>query len=187
MHGSPGSHRGPHARSRSRYLIFPALAACLVALFAVRPAPAAVAQPHLRRRLLALSQPALPPWHRPVPRAHRSAARSATLVTWRRQLGCQGLEALWVAAGGPRRAERTAADIALAESTGWWRAVSPNDDIGLWQIAASNRGQDVHGRVIRAVLAPLSNARDAIALSRRGKNWGDWSTYADGSYLRQRC
>jgi LysM repeat protein len=94
-------------------------------------------------------------------------------------LGCSGLEALWVAAGGARSHAFIAAEIAMAESGGRQFAHSPTNDFGYWQI---NGG---HGPAM-ATYNAIGNARAAIAISGNGSNWGPWTTYVTGAY-RGRC
>ena len=93
-------------------------------------------------------------------------------------LGCSGLEALWVAAGGARSHAFIAAEIAMAESGGRQFAHSPTNDFGYWQI------NGVHGAM--ATYNPIGNARAAIAISGNGSNWRPWTTYVTGAY-RGRC
>lgn len=87
---------------------------------------------------------------------------------------CSGLEALWDQAGGNPGAAFTAAEIAMAESGGNPDAVSPTDDLGLWQINSSN------GTL--ATLNPAGNARSAVILSHDGADWSPWTTYTSGAY-----
>ena len=94
-------------------------------------------------------------------------------------LGCSGLEALWVAAGGAKSHAFIAAEIAMAESGGRQYAHSPTNDFGYWQI---NGG---HGPAL-ATYNPIGNARAAIAISGNGSHWGAWTTYVTGAY-RGRC
>jgi LysM repeat protein len=93
-------------------------------------------------------------------------------------LGCSGLEALWVAAGGARSHAFIAAEIAMAESGGRQFAHSPTNDFGYWQI------NGVHGAM--ATYNPIGNARAAIAISGNGSSWRPWTTYVTGAY-RGRC
>jgi hypothetical protein len=88
---------------------------------------------------------------------------------------CRDLERLWVAEGGSASAELTAARVATAESSGNPAALSPTDDIGLWQINAG------HGPL--ASYDPVANAKAAIAISADGTDWSPWTTYTDGAYL----
>ena len=94
-------------------------------------------------------------------------------------LGCSGLEALWVAAGGARSQAFIAAEIAMAESGGRQYAHSPTNDFGYWQI------NGVHGPAM-ATYNPIGNARAAIAISGNGCDWRPWTTYDTGAY-RGRC
>ena len=89
-------------------------------------------------------------------------------------LGCSGLEALWVAAGGARSHAFIAAEIAMAESGGRQYAHSPTNDFGYWQI------NGVHGAM--ATYNPIGNARAAIAISSNGRSWRAWTTYVTGAY-----
>ena len=93
-------------------------------------------------------------------------------------LGCSGLEALWVAAGGARSHAFIAAEIAMAESGGRQFAHSPTNDFGYWQI------NGVHGAL--ATYNPIGNAKAAIAISGNGSSWRPWTTYVTGAY-RGRC
>ena len=90
-------------------------------------------------------------------------------------LGCSGLEALWVAAGGAKSHKFIAAEIAMAESGGRQYAHSPTNDFGYWQI---NGG---HGPRM-ATYNPIGNAKAAIAISSNGHNWRAWTTYVTGAY-----
>jgi LysM repeat protein len=94
-------------------------------------------------------------------------------------LGCSGLESLWMAAGGRKSAAFMAAEIAMAESGGRQYAHSPTNDYGYWQI---NGG---HGPAL-ATYNPIGNAKAAIAISSNGTNWRPWTTYVTGAY-RGRC
>lgn len=89
-------------------------------------------------------------------------------------LGCSGLEALWVAAGGRQSAAFIAAEIAMAESGGRQYAHSPTNDFGYWQI------NGVHGSL--ATYNPLGNAKAAVIISSNGSNWSPWTTYTSGAY-----
>ena len=113
----------------------------------------------------------------------RHAKKPATVLTSSAKklsgnLGCSGLEALWVAAGGARSHAFIAAEIAMAESGGRQYAHSPTNDFGYWQI------NGVHGAM--ATYNPIGNARAAIAISGNGSHWGAWTTYVTGAY-RGRC
>jgi hypothetical protein len=80
-----------------------------------------------------------------------------------------GIEALWVAAGGPAWAEATAACIAEAESGGRAGAThtdaSGQVDYGLFQI-----GNDP------AALNPAVAAQTAVRMSSGGTDWSAWTT-----------
>jgi LysM repeat protein len=90
-------------------------------------------------------------------------------------LGCAGLEQLWEAAGGSSAEAFTAAEIAMAESSGNQYALSPTDDYGYWQINAS------HGPAL-ATFDAYGNARAAITISDNGTDWDAWTTYVTGAY-----
>lgn len=89
-------------------------------------------------------------------------------------LGCSGLEQLWVDAGGSPGHAFMAAEIAMAESGGSQYAHSPTDDFGYWQINASNGAL--------ATYDARGNAKSAIILSQNGTNWDPWTTYTSGAY-----
>jgi Lysozyme like domain len=97
-------------------------------------------------------------------------------------LSCQGLEALWESAGGSRDAAFTAAEIAMAESSGRQYATNLNGgrstDRGYWQI------NSVHGSL--STFDPAGNARAAVLISSDGTNWSPWVTYDTGAY-QGRC
>jgi LysM repeat protein len=90
-------------------------------------------------------------------------------------LGCAGLEQLWEDGGGSSAEAFTAAEIAMAESSGNQYALSPTDDYGYWQINAS------HGPAL-ATFNALGNARAAVEISDDGTDWGPWTTYVTGAY-----
>lgn len=93
----------------------------------------------------------------------------------------QELAALWRQAGGPSRAARMMAAIALAESGGDPHAVDHDADgtvdRGLWQI------NSVHGYPASQSFNPLDNAREAVAVW-RSSGPGAWSTYKSGAYQK---
>jgi hypothetical protein len=93
-------------------------------------------------------------------------------------LGCTQLEALWEEAGGSPAAAFTAAEVAMAESSGRENATNVNSngstDEGYWQINnQAHPGQ--------ATYDPLGNARAAVAISGNGTNWTPWVTYQHGA------
>ena len=97
-------------------------------------------------------------------------------------LGCAGLERLWEQAGGSPSAARTAASVAMAESSGRQYAVNTNGgrstDRGYFQI------NSVHGSL--STYDAYGNARAAVLISSNGRNWRPWVTYNSGAY-RGRC
>lgn len=88
---------------------------------------------------------------------------------------CTALENLWDQEGGNPNEAFIAAEIATAESGGNPYAVSPTDDIGLWQINAPSWGA-------MASTDPVVNVRAAIAISHDGSDWYPWTTYTSGAY-----
>jgi hypothetical protein len=97
-------------------------------------------------------------------------------------LGCAGLERLWEQAGGAPGAAFTAAEIAMAESSGRQYATDTNGgqstDRGYWQI------NSVHGSL--STYDAYANARSAVLISNNGTSWSPWVTYDNGAY-RGRC
>jgi hypothetical protein len=93
-------------------------------------------------------------------------------------LGCAGLEALWESAGGSRSAAFTAAEIAMAESSGQQYASLVNangtTDRGYWQINSS------HGAL--STYDAAGNARAAVVISANGADWSPWVTWQTGAY-----
>jgi Lysozyme like domain len=93
-------------------------------------------------------------------------------------LGCVGLEALWESAGGSRAAAFTAAEIAMAESSGQQYAALVNTngttDRGYWQINSS------HGSL--STFGAYGNARAAVLISSNGADWSPWVTWQTGAY-----
>lgn len=92
-------------------------------------------------------------------------------------LGCSGLEKLWLAAGGAPSQEVTAASIAMAESGGAQFATGPVGERGYWQINPD------HGAL--STYDAYGNARAAVIISNDGTNWTPWTTYVDGDYAGQ--
>lgn len=105
----------------------------------------------------------------------RTDLRHTSGVSLGGSLGCGGLEALWIAAGGNPGSAFIAAEIAMAESGGNQYALSPTNDYGYWQINGS------WGAL--ATFNPLGNARAAIQISGDGSNWHPWTTYNTGAYV----
>jgi hypothetical protein len=88
---------------------------------------------------------------------------------------CRDLEVLWDSAGGNPDEAFTAAEISRAESGGDTLAVSPTDDVGLWQINKPSWG-------VLASTDPAVNVRSAITISDNGADWNPWTTYRTGAY-----
>jgi Lysozyme like domain len=78
------------------------------------------------------------------------------------------LEFLWTYVGGNPNYERTAAAIALRESSGNPNAYSTTNDRGLWQINGCWGW--------RSTFSVVGNARSAVYISHNGTNWGPWTT-----------
>jgi hypothetical protein len=73
----------------------------------------------------------------------------------------------------------TAVAVALAESSGRTKAVSPTGCChGLWQINVN-----VHPYTKTQMQDPAQNAAAAWKISNGGTNWKPWSAYTNGSYL----
>ena len=78
-----------------------------------------------------------------------------------------GLEQLWVAAGGPAWAERSAAAVAECESGGRANAYNPSGATGLWQILGAVRPG--------SLTDPMANAVNAVAkFEASGDTWAQW-------------
>jgi len=93
-------------------------------------------------------------------------------------LGCSGLEALWRAAGGSSVSAFTAAEVAMAESSGRQFATGPFGERGYWQIS------NTWG--VLSTFNALGNAKAAVVISRNGSNWTPWTTFNTGAY-RGKC
>ena len=100
---------------------------------------------------------------------------TTTTTTLSGTLGCGGLEALWVEAGGSPAVEVTAASIAMAESGGNQWATGTVGERGYWQINPVNGSLSTYD--------PYGNARAAVIMSGDGTNWSPWTTYTSGAYL----
>lgn len=95
------------------------------------------------------------------------------------------LEQIWIRNGGNPASAKTAAAVALAESSGnptnRYNPGPQEDSRGLWQInivPTANpqyAGTDLYN--------PDLNAKAAIALSGNGANWHPWTTFTSGRYL----
>jgi hypothetical protein len=90
-------------------------------------------------------------------------------------LGCTGLEALWVSAGGAKSSAFIAAEIAEAESGGNQYATGAVGERGYWQINPN------HGSL--STYDPYGNARAAVIISDDGRDWSAWTTFTSGAYL----
>jgi hypothetical protein len=109
---------------------------------------------------------------------HLPKAATTAAVSHGGTLGCSGLEALWESAGGSSGAAFTAAEIAMAESSGRQYATDNNTngstDRGYWQI------NSIHGAL--STYDAAGNARAAVQISGNGTDWSPWVTYNTGAY-----
>ena len=103
-----------------------------------------------------------------------AVSTAATTTNLSGTLGCGGLEALWVKAGGSPAVEVTAASIAMAESGGNQFATGTVGERGYWQINPVNGSLSTYD--------PYGNARAAVIMSGNGTNWSPWTTYTSGAY-----
>ena len=98
-------------------------------------------------------------------------------------MSCAGLEALWESAGGSSGAAFTAAEIAMAESSGRQYAANANagrsTDRGYWQI------NSVHGSL--STYDPAGNARAAVLLSSDGTDWSPVGHLRSTGAYQGRC
>lgn len=102
-------------------------------------------------------------------RHHHQSVRPAVISAHVQggNLSFGGLEALWVAAGGPAWAESAAASVAECESGGQQYAHNPSGASGYFQIL----GQVVAGDIYD----PMVNARNAVAkFEASGSSWAQW-------------
>ena len=103
-----------------------------------------------------------------------AVSTAATTTNLSGTLGCGGLEALWVKAGGSPAVEVTAASIAMAESGGNQFATGTVGERGYWQINPVNGSLSTYNA--------YGNARAAVIMSGNGTNWSPWTTYTSGAY-----
>jgi LysM repeat protein len=110
------------------------------------------------------------------------AATTATTLTSAASLSgtlsCTQLEDLWEYAGGAQTEAFTAAEIAMAESSGEQYATGTVGERGYWQINPN------HGSL--STYDPVGNAKAAVIISADGTDWTPWTTYTSGAYL-DRC
>jgi hypothetical protein len=104
---------------------------------------------------------------------HLPRATAVTTAAHGGTLGCTGLERLWEQAGGSPAAARTAASVAMAESSGRQYAANTNGgrstDRGYWQV------NSIHGAL--STYDAYGNARAAVRISHDGSDWSPWVTY----------
>jgi len=97
-------------------------------------------------------------------------------------LNCSQLESLWEQAGGSPSAAFTAAEVAMAESSGQQYATDDNTngsvDRGYWQIN-STWGSE-------STFDPIANAKAAVSISGDGTNWSPWVTF-DNNMQNGKC
>ncbi len=106
------------------------------------------------------------------------AAAATTLTTAASlsgTLSCTQLEDLWEYAGGAQTEAFTAAEIAMAESSGEQYATGTVGERGYWQINPN------HGSL--STYNPVGNAKAAVIISANGTDWTPWTTYVSGAYL----
>jgi LysM repeat protein len=103
-----------------------------------------------------------------APTGSSYAAGSANIPATNQIYSYAGLYRLWIAAGGSPSRAAVAACIAARESSGKPWAISPTNDWGLWQIHAGGS----------YMLIPFANAQRAIAMSRNGTDWSQWTTHS---------
>ena len=96
------------------------------------------------------------------------AAGHANIPGTSPQYSIAGMERFWIRAGGNPAHAAVAACIANAVSKGIPDMVGNTGGVGLWQIR--NGGA--------AMADPISNAKQAIAISHNGSNWGPWASHA---------
>lgn len=104
------------------------------------------------------------------------------------------LEGAWVQGGGNPAKAAIAAAIAMAESGGNPNSHNGNagtgdNSYGLWQInmlgsMGPSRRAQYNLPNNEALFDPVTNARVAVAMSNNGQNWGPWTTFTRGAYLR---
>jgi Lysozyme like domain/LysM domain len=125
-----------------------------------------------------LGDPSSPARQAPSVSASSVSARSAIVPSG--TLSCSGLEELWQDAGGAPAEAFTAAEVALAESSGEQYATDHDGngttDEGYWQINTVNGD---------ATYDALGNAKAAVSISEDGTNWSPWVTYQTGTYEGQ--
>jgi LysM repeat protein len=90
-------------------------------------------------------------------------------------LSCSQLEELWEYAGGSQTEAFTAAEIAMAESSGEQFATGTVGERGYWQINPN------HGSL--STYDPVGNAKAAVVISDDGTDWTPWTTFVSGAYL----
>lgn len=99
---------------------------------------------------------------------------------------CSGLEQLWEQAGGPRSEAFTAAEIAMAESSGESDSMNYTDNggtqtsVGLWQDSTGTHDYPA------SWTTPAGNAAEAVAkYAGAGDSFSPWGTYSSGAYRGQ--
>jgi hypothetical protein len=97
------------------------------------------------------------------------------------------LEQLWTAEGGDQATAFTAAQVALAESSGRPAVTSPNPDggtnVGLWQL--DTPGGVGAGYTVEELQNPETNAHITILATANGTNWSQWAdaVVVNGKYV----
>jgi hypothetical protein len=147
-------------RRKAAVLAFLAIASAILVIVpgsppAARPSAAAAALPALSASV------ALSPARHGHDRAPLALPGIPALSV---PLSAAQIGALWIAAGGSAAAQATAECIAWYES----RDVPAR---GLWRIPAADDGRTIGGTQILISGSPSASARDAVALSRDGRDW----------------
>lgn len=102
-------------------------------------------------------------------------------ASWGKKYSYAQLEQLWINAGGPKAIAPVMAAIAIAESGGYEKRISPPNtdgtvDRGLWQI------NSVHGKL--STTEATSNAASAVKIYKT-QGLKAWTTYTNGAYKKE--
>ena len=103
-----------------------------------------------------------------------AVSTAATTTNLSGTLGCGGLEALWVKAGG-------------SPGRGGHRGVHRDGRVRRQPVRHRNRRRarllaDQPGQRLALHLRSYGNARAAVIMSGNGTNWSPWTTYTSGAY-----
>lgn len=124
--------------------------------------------------------------HRVAHSIHGAAGHGGTATLTSAHGGtfsCSGLERLWESAGGSRSEAFTAAEVAMAESSGESGAMNYTDNggtqtsVGIWQLSTGTHDYPA------AWKSPAGNAAGAVAkYAGAGDSFTPWGTYDTGIY-----